>query len=75
MPSMTNSSGEHRFFVGDRVRCRPDEVNRMVRSGSYVITQCLPAADQGGEAQYRAKSDLDAHERVLDSSQLILIAR
>jgi hypothetical protein len=42
--------------------------NANVRSGVYTIVRRMPASSQG--CQYRAKSALDSHERVVDEVQL-----
>jgi hypothetical protein len=46
----------------------PDRINNNVRPGLYIIVRTLPVTNQG--CQYRAKSALDNHERVLDEAQL-----
>ena len=42
--------------------------NANVRPGIYTIVRRMPAYSQG--CQYRAKSALDSHERVVDEAQL-----
>ncbi len=58
----------HKFAVGDHVMLVPDRSNSNVRPGMYTIVRALPVTNQG--CQYRAKSALDSHERVLDEAQL-----
>jgi hypothetical protein len=50
------------------VTLMPDRVNPNVRPGIYTIVRTLPVTNQG--CQYRAKSALDNHERVLDEAQI-----
>jgi hypothetical protein len=59
---------EHKFAVGDRVSVLPDRSNANVRPGIYVVTRRLPVTGQ--RCQYRVKSALDTHERVLDEDQM-----
>jgi hypothetical protein len=59
---------EHKFAAGDRVQLLPDRANANARPGVYTIIRTMPATSQG--CQYRAKSAIDTHERVLDESQL-----
>lgn len=59
---------EHKFAVGDRVALVTNSANANVRAGVYTITRRMPASSQG--CQYRAKSALDSHERVVDEAQL-----
>ena len=59
---------QHKFSAGDRVTLMPDRVNPNVRPGIYTIVRTLPVTNQG--CQYRAKSALDNHERVLDEAQI-----
>lgn len=58
----------HKFAVGDRVELLPDRLNLNVRPGIYTIIRAMPVTSQG--CQYRAKSKLDSHERVLDEAHL-----
>ncbi len=59
---------DHKFRAGDRVSLMPDRSNANVRPGPYVIVRTMPVTSAG--LQYRAKSALDNHERVLDEGQL-----
>jgi hypothetical protein len=59
---------QHKYAAGDRVTLMPDRVNPNVRPGIYTIVRALPVTNQG--CQYRAKSALDSHERVLDEAQI-----
>jgi len=58
----------HRFTAGDRVAVLPDRANLNMRPGIYTITRVLPPTTQG--IQYRARNELDAHDRVLDDAIL-----
>ncbi len=59
---------DHKFSAGDRVTLVPDRSNGNVRAGVYTIVRTMPVTSYG--CQYRAKSVLDSHERVLDEAQL-----
>ena len=59
---------EHKFSAGDRVELLPNRLNINVRPGIYTIVRTMPVTSQG--CQYRAKSALDSHERVLDETQI-----
>ncbi|HYZ25095.1 MAG TPA: hypothetical protein VE690_23380 [Rhodopila sp.] len=59
---------KHKYKVGDRVIALSDSSNANVRTGPYTIVKILPVAGRG--CQYRAKSPLDEHERVLDEALL-----
>lgn len=59
---------KHKFGPGDRVIAMVDTLNQNARSGVYTIVKTLPDAGRG--RQYRAKSSLDTHERVLDEHLL-----
>ncbi len=59
---------EHKYAAGDRVTLLPDRNNANARPGVYTIVRTMPVTTQG--CQYRAKSVLDSHERVLDEVQL-----
>ena len=58
----------HKFAVGDRVALVASSSNANIRPGVYTIVRQMPASSQG--CQYRAKSALDSHERVVDEAQL-----
>ena len=59
---------DYKFAVGDRVALVANSSNANVRTGVYTIVRRMPASSQG--CQYRAKSALDSHERVVDEAQL-----
>jgi hypothetical protein len=59
---------EHKFAAGDRVSLLSNNANANVRLGVYTIVRCMPAIGIG--FQYRAKSALDNHERVVDEVNL-----
>ncbi|PPQ37653.1 hypothetical protein [Rhodopila globiformis] len=59
---------KHKFAKGDRVIARADASNANMRPGIYTIVSVLPVAGRG--CQYRAKSVMDTHERVLDEDLL-----
>ncbi len=59
---------DYKFAAGDRVALVTNSANPNVRAGVYTIVRRLPLSSQG--CQYRAKSALDSHERVVDEVQL-----
>jgi hypothetical protein len=59
---------EYKFAAGDRVALTTNSSNVNVRPGIYTIVRRMPVTEQG--CQYRAKSALDNHERVVDEVQL-----
>lgn len=58
----------HKFAVGDRVQFQPSRHDVHIRPGVYTIVKALPVTN--ASCQYRVKSALDSHERVLDEAQL-----
>lgn len=60
----------HRFAVGQVVRFTPDRVERDLSSAQrqFKIVRLLPEASN--VLQYRVKSQLDGHERVVREDQL-----
>ena len=62
------SLSEFKFATGDKVALMTNSSNVNVRPGIYTIVRRMPASSQG--CQYRAKSALDNHERVVDEAQL-----
>jgi len=59
---------DYKFAPGDKVALMTNSSNINVRPGIYTIVRRLPASGPG--FQYRAKSALDSHERVVDEAQL-----
>jgi hypothetical protein len=59
---------EYKFATGDKVALMTNSSNINVRPGIYTIVRRMPVSSQG--CQYRAKSALDNHERVVDEAQL-----
>lgn len=57
-----------KFAAGDRVSLIPGRFDGNVRPGVYTIVRILPVTTAG--RQYRVKSALDVHERVVDEAQL-----
>lgn len=57
---------QHKYKVGQRV----EFLDRTLpaASGTYEIVRLLPS--DGGELQYRIKSEREAHERVVREDQL-----
>ena len=58
---------KHRFKVGDAVRVH-QSANPHIPRGSYKVVRLLPA--EGSDHQYRLKSSLDGHERVVRETDL-----
>jgi hypothetical protein len=59
---------EYKFAAGDKVTLIANSSNVNVRPGVYTIVRRLPLSSQG--CQYRAKSAMDNHERVVDEAHL-----
>ena len=62
-----------KFHVGDHVSVLPDHHNSNVRPGMYTIVKVMPLTGPGW--QYRAKNNMDPHERVLDEVLLHPVKR
>ena len=58
----------HKYPVGQMVHFSPGAFDQDARRGNYRVTRHLPA--EGSDNQYRIKSSLDGHERVVKESQL-----
>jgi len=62
-------SAQHKFAVGQTVRFSPDlGQGSSPGSGSFKIVRLLP--ESASVLQYRVKSQLDGHERVVREDQL-----
>ena len=61
-----------RFSVGDRVSLGVAGQDRIRTPGIYVITRILPL-DQSRGFQYRARNELDPHERAFDEAELVSV--
>ena len=59
----------HKFKVGQTVDLIPSTF-RAAAKGAYQIVSLRPT--EGGNTQYRIKSNSEAHERVVSESDLIL---
>lgn len=59
---------EHKFTVGQTVRFSPDRNQESGSRGSFKIVRLLP--EEASVFQYRVKSQLDGHERVVREDQL-----
>jgi hypothetical protein len=59
---------EYKFAAGDKVALMTNSSNVNVRPGIYTIVRRMPVTQIG--CQYRAKSALDNHERVVDEARL-----
>jgi len=60
----------HKFAVGAAVFYSPGIFESASAKGVYRVVSLLPS--EGGDNQYRVKSDTGAHERVVCESQLSL---
>lgn len=58
----------HKFSVGQAVRFSPDRNQEVAVRGSFTVVRLLP--EDAGIFQYRVKSQLDGHERVVREDQL-----
>ena len=58
----------HKFAVGQTVRFSPDRNQEIAVRGSFKVVRLLPEA--ASVLQYRVKSQLDGHERVVREDQL-----
>jgi hypothetical protein len=57
-----------RFAAGDRVVIVSGESNMHKRPGIYTVVRVMPLSGTG--FQYRVKTALDTHERVVDECEL-----
>jgi len=60
----------HKYKVGQTLLFTPSTFEAVARKGTYHVVSLLPA--DGGDNQYRLKSDADGHERVVREGQLSL---
>ena len=58
----------HKFEVGEAVRFSPDRGQDNTGGELFEIVRLLP--EQGKALQYRIKSQIDSHERVVREDQL-----
>ncbi len=58
----------HRFKVGQVLTFSPSIFEPSIRKGAYKVVSLLPPDNQ--DNQYRVKSEVDGHERVVHESQL-----
>jgi hypothetical protein len=58
----------HRFTVGQTVHFSPDRNQEGAARGSFKVVRLLP--EDTSILQYRVKSQLDGHERVVREDQL-----
>ena len=58
----------HKFSVGQTVRFSPDRNQESTRRGSFKVLRLLP--EEASVFQYRVKSQMDGHERVVREDQL-----
>ena len=58
----------HKFSVGQTVRFEPDRNQHGIAQAPFKVVHLLPEA--ASVLQYRVKSQLDGHERVVREDQL-----
>ena len=58
----------YKFAVGQTVRFSPDRNQQVAARGSFKVVRLMP--EQASVLQYRVKSQLDGHERVVREDQL-----
>ena len=58
----------HKFSVGQVISFLPDRHQEHAKGRLFKIVRLLPEA--GGVPQYRVKSEIDGHERVVREDQL-----
>ena len=59
----------HKFEVGRVVRAQARQESG-IPPGNYEVVRLLPSGDAARDPQYRVKSVLDGHERVVRESDL-----
>ncbi len=59
---------EHKFVVGQKVQFSPDWLLDKTTEGQYTIVRLFPKV--GNLPQYRIKSELDGHERMVLEDRL-----
>ena len=59
----------HKFAVGQTVRFSPDRNQQGAVRGGFTVVRLLPEA--ASVLQYRVKSQMDGHERVVREDQLV----
>jgi hypothetical protein len=62
------ASAFHKYRVGEKVSFLPDSGSASHLRGIYTIVRLLPSETR--DRQYRVRSDLETHERVVLESQL-----
>jgi hypothetical protein len=58
----------HKFSIGQSVRFSPDRLQESAGRGRFKVVRLLP--ETGNVLQYRVKSQVDGHERVVREDQL-----
>jgi hypothetical protein len=58
----------YKFSIGQTVRFSPDRIQEVAARGSFTVVRQLP--EVASVLQYRVKSQLDGHERVVREDQL-----
>ena len=58
----------HKYAVGQSVRFSPDRLQQSTSRGRFKIVRQLP--ESANVLQYRVKSQVDGHERVVREDQL-----
>ncbi|HZF75635.1 MAG TPA: hypothetical protein VE033_07375 [Acetobacteraceae bacterium] len=58
----------HVFTIGQQVQFQPGPYDNNVPRGAYTVTRLMP--NDGTDREYRVRSTVDGHERVMRESQL-----
>ncbi len=58
----------HKFGIGDRLDFVPGRLDVNIPRGVYTVLRLMPV--EARDCQYRVKSALDGHERIMRESQL-----
>jgi hypothetical protein len=58
----------HKFKAGQRVTVAPASRGGALRGGTFTIVRPLP--EERGVWQYRVKSEIDGHKRVVSENDL-----
>jgi hypothetical protein len=68
-PHDERNMSAHKYSVGQAVRFSPDRNQDVAaRGGSFTVVRQLP--EEASVLQYRVKSKMDGHERVVREDQL-----
>ena len=63
----------HKFAIGQKLDFLPNPSTRSIPRGAYTVIRQLP--NDSPDREYRVKSVLDGHERVMQESQFVASPR